>query len=184
MAPPGPQMSGLTSAASSRSPISIATPESAVIASSTEPTSTARAPRTPASRPEMSRPRSIRRAPARSTGGRPTLRSATTSTSSPPAATTMSGPRCGSRTIPSASSTPAGAVAETRTAGPRRFARSRYVAATSAADRTSSTTPRRSDLCSTPGSAVFRTTGYPNFSEAAVASCSPWTTLDATVSTP
>ena len=94
-----------------------------------------------------------------STGGSATDRSASSSTSEPPAATSTSGPTRGSRHIPSATSTPPGTSGCTTTDGPSRPARSAYAAATAARSPRCRRTPSTSSLWWTSGSAVLRTTG-------------------------
>ncbi len=54
----------------------------------------------------------------RVTGGQATARSASSSTSVPPAATITSGPKLSSRTTPTEISTPGAAIASTLTPGP------------------------------------------------------------------
>ena len=129
------------------------------------------APRTPSSSGRIrERRRSARVLAPRRSAGSASRRSCRTSTSTPPAATSTSGPNCGSRTTPSAISTPGGAIGATTTsgrAGPR-DPRTRSRSAT--ASSRPRTTPPTSDLCCTPGAAVFTATGQPTPSAAAIAS--------------
>src|SRR5579875_2671033 len=96
------------SSASTRSPRSAASPERAATAPAIAPISAAGAPRAPASSLLTRRPPSSSMACSAPTGGSATARSASSSTSVPPAPTTISRPSAGSRLRPMLSSTPAG----------------------------------------------------------------------------
>jgi pimeloyl-[acyl-carrier protein] synthase len=123
-APAWPQISGLTSSASSRSPSSSASRDRPPMAMMIAARSAGAAPRGPDSSLATRRPSTSPAAAASVTGGSATARSASSSTSTPPAPTTIIGPSSGSRAMPRASSTPAGTDSLTSALGPSRAARS------------------------------------------------------------